>query len=68
MKKSDGIVGLQQDPDLLRNWAIVCVEVIRVISESEQDCPLKDRKTYDVEGPTAETNFVKEVQQTVCNI
>ena len=52
--ESDGIVSLQQDQYLLRNWAIVSTQVLRVMSEFELNIPFQDRKTYDVEGPTAE--------------
>ena len=67
MKGSGGIVGLQQDPELLRDWAIVSPEVARIVSEFEKDCPIQKRKIYD-EGPTAQTNFVNEVQQTMSAI
>ena len=35
---SGGIVGLQQDPEMLRNWTIVSPEVVRIISEFEKNC------------------------------
>ena len=68
MKGSGGIVGLQQDPELLRNWAIVSPEVVRIISEFEKDCSFQNRKTYSEEGSTAKINFFNEVQQTMSAI
>ena len=68
MKGSGGIVGLQQDPELLRNWAIVSPEVVRIINEFEMDTPLKQRKHHDAEGTTAKSNFAKEVQSAMSAI
>ena len=68
MKGSGGIVGLQQDPELLRNWAIISPEVVRIINEFQRDTNITNRKYYDAEGETSKAKFVKQVQLTMTAI
>lgn len=68
MKGSGGIVSLQQGPILLRNQAIVSLEVVRIINEFVQDYTIHSRKNYDSEGAKTKSYFCKRsAVDNVCN-
>ena len=66
MKGAGGVVGLQQDKQLLQKWNSVAPELVRLIGEFEDS--FYTSWNMNNEGNTAQLNFKKEVKETISTI
>ena len=70
IKGSGGIVGLQQDKQLLQTWTVVSPELVRLIKEFEDGLftPAKDKTDSITECVTSNETFGREVKEMILSI
>ena len=66
MKSSGGIVGLQQNRNLLQNWVIASPELVRILDEF--NAGIKTKKSCKTDSAAANNRLVSEVKQMVSTI